>query len=245
MEKHLYAQMYGQEQENWWFRGKRIVIHALIRQFVPFYRSVLDIGCGTGIVLKEFLSRGKDVYGTDASLEAVKFSQQRGLPNIFHVDFSETSFKNKQFDLILCLDVIEHVEKDRQILVNIQKNMHKGSCLLLTVPAFQILWGADDVVLGHKRRYTKGRLKELFEECGFEVVKISYFHFFIFPLVLALRWTDKLRPRRMPYSTIKKVPQIINEIAVFFYRLEAWLLTRTSFPFGASVICLARERNNG
>src|SRR3990167_3864655 len=116
MEKHLYAQMFTHESENWWFRGKRLVVHSLIDRFVPGYNSVLDIGCGTGATLNEFLLKGKKVFGTDVCEEAIHFSQKRGLQNIYKIDFSLEGFKDRQFDLILCLDVLEHITEDKKAL---------------------------------------------------------------------------------------------------------------------------------
>ncbi len=241
MEKQLYTEMYHKEKDNWWFKGKRLAIHALISKYIPQHTSVLDIGCGTGIILKEFQSKGKDVYGTDISNEAIQFAQKRGLTNIFNIDFSKEPIPQKYFDLILCLDVLEHIENDKAALLNITKNMQADSHLLLTVPAFPLLWGADDIVLHHKRRYTKKQLTELFNACGLRIIKSSYSNFFIFPLVFALRWLDKLRPNHRPESTIKMAPKFINEIALLFYKFEAWFLKRFNFPFGSSIICLAKK----
>ncbi|MCR4337194.1 MAG: class I SAM-dependent methyltransferase, partial [Candidatus Omnitrophica bacterium] len=170
MEKNLYLEMFEKERSNWWFQGKRLVVHSLVKKFVGNYQSVLDIGCGTGATLQEFRAKGKDVYGTDVSEEAIRFSKKRGLENIYQFDFSQEELKEKKFDLILCLDVLEHIVDDRKVLKNIKNSMHAGSYFLMTVPSFQFLWGADDVVLGHQRRYTKREIESLLREADFELV---------------------------------------------------------------------------
>lgn len=180
MHKNHYLEMYEKEKENWWFQGKRLVVHSLINKFVSRYQSVLDVGCGTGILLKEFLSKGKKVYGTDVSSEAIQFSKKRGLDNVRNIDFSKEGFEDKRFDLVLCLDVLEHIDDDKRTLLNIKQNMYEDSHLLLRFLPFNSFGGQMMSLLGIKEDIPKNRLNNFLKNVILGLLKAAILIFLFF-----------------------------------------------------------------
>src|SRR5580692_6047449 len=135
MEEEAYREMYVQEDVHWWFRGRRDVIWALLhRTQLPAKVRLLDAGCGTGRNLVEFGSLGS-AAGVDPSPEAVAFCHDRGLDDVRQAGIEALPFGPDEFDLVLALDVLEHVEDDLGALVELRRVASAEGLLLITVPA--------------------------------------------------------------------------------------------------------------
>src|SRR2546428_10210527 len=129
---------------------------------------VLDVGCGTGAVL-EALASGLEAYGTDTSPLAIDLCRQRGLTNAFCGTLEAVPRHGLTFDLVTLLDVVEHLDDDLGLLRQAQRSLKAGGWALVTVPAYQFLWGPHDVVNHHKRRYTRAGLRRVLRAAGFEL----------------------------------------------------------------------------
>ncbi len=103
------------------------------------------------------------------------------------------------FDLVLMLDVLEHVEDDLGFLAAIvAENMHAGSSLLFSVPAWQSLWSRHDEHLRHVRRYSPAVARAMLERAGLRVVASGgLFHSLVLPRALSVA-LERLAPRRSP-----------------------------------------------
>ena len=111
---------------------------------------------------------------------------------------------------------------------------------MVTVPALQMLWSAHDVINGHYRRYTLGQLREQVETAGFEVVTATYFNTLLFPLIVALRWFWRFRPKSTA-SDFGQLPRPLNASLAGVFSLERLLVGRIRLPFGVSVLCYAQK----
>jgi SAM-dependent methyltransferase len=176
--------------------------------------------------------------GIDNSEEAVEYNREKGrevsLGSVERMPFTDSSF-----DLALALDIIEYVPDD-QALRDLFRTLRPGGSLLVTVPALRILWSAHDVVNGHYRRYTLGELRSRVETAGFEVITATYFNTLLFPLILALRWLWRLRPKGTPSDFIE-VPRPLNALLTGVFSLEEPFVGRITLPFGVSALCFARK----
>jgi SAM-dependent methyltransferase len=216
VEHGYYAEYRAIEERHWWFRGRREVLLRLLDRRLPpgdASRRVLDIGCERGV-------------------ERVQRLESQTLP-----------WEAETFDLVTALDVIEHIDDDLAILREVERVLRPGGTALLTVPAYEALWGPQDEISHHKRRYRAGQLRERMEEAGLAPLKLSYFNSLLFPPIAAVRL---LRPRRAGDGELKSDftltrPGRLNEVLARVFASEAALVERWNLPFGVSIVALARK----
>jgi len=248
VEQGYYAEYRRIEDRHWWFRGRReILLRLLDRHFPPGDASkrVLDIGCGTGAMLQQ-LSRYGTVDGVDTDPNAVRFCRERGVAGVRRLTSQTLPWEPETFDLVTALDVIEHIDDDQAVLGEVQRVLRPGGTLLLTVPAYEVLWGPQDEISHHKRRYRAWQIRERLERAGLEPVKLSYFNSLLFPPIAAVRL---LRPRRAGDRELKSDFTLtragrLNEILTRIFAGEAALVERWNLPFGVSIVALARKDAN-
>lgn len=157
----------------------------IIDQVKPFLVGikVLEIGCGLGNITK-LLKNTFDLTGVDIRQDYLEY-----IENILHVktkccDLSKKAYFDGIFDAAFSLNVLEHIENHKQLLVNINKvnkALKPGGNLVILVPAFNWLYGTFDETIFHKRRYTRKSLKNILELAGFKVNKTFYFNAFGIP----------------------------------------------------------------
>jgi len=162
MDVAAYAVEAAVEQNHWWFAGRRLLFADMIKGLnVPLVADVLDVGPGTGTNLRLLRDLGfTRVTGVDQSPEAIRFCAEKELGSVQLGNVCALPFPDESFDLILATDVIEHVEDDLSALRELHRILRPGKFLLLTVPAFPLLWGLQDEVSHHRRRYRINQLLE-------------------------------------------------------------------------------------
>ncbi|MDE3058857.1 MAG: class I SAM-dependent methyltransferase [Bacteroidota bacterium] len=241
MDEQLYHQFFKIEDRHWWFVARKKILAALLQQRLPDHAYILDVGCGTGGFLME-LSASHYVYGMDFSSLAVDYCHKRGLNNTYVADFSTFPHPELKFDLISFLDVIEHIDDDVAVLRTAKDYLAGNGKLLITVPAYQFLWSRHDKINHHRRRYTAGSLKKSVTAAGFSIEKLSYFNSILFPVAFAGRLAEKIISRSKNLSPEFAVPPMpINSILKALFSSERLWLRNFSFPFGLSVLCIAKK----
>lgn len=141
------------------------------------FGDVLDIGCGDSYFdekLIEKFPKINNLYGIDINLEK-PFNNGKA-----HYINSYENLKNKKFDFILLMDVIEHIKDDNDFINNIKKYLKKDGIILITVPAFQSLYSIHDKELKHFRRYNFKQLKKILINNDFKILDWNYFYFSLF-----------------------------------------------------------------
>lgn len=236
MEHDEYAKMFAAEDHYWWFVARRnLALTLLDSESDP----VLDFGCGTGVALSKLQSLGVAI-GLDRSEEALKFCRQRGLHQLVLADGTKIPLATDQIASAIALDIFEHIAEVELALAEVQRVLKPGGRLVLSVPAFQWLWGPHDVALMHQRRYTKSLMRQQLVVAGFEVEKLSYSVFFLFPVVVLVRILDRFRKGPAKVS-LPKVPEWLNKILIGLQALETPLIKTTGLPWGSSVVAIARK----
>ncbi len=174
--------------EHWYYRSKSRAMLRMLGGAAP--RAVLDIGAGSGFFAREWLAHGGARQATcvDPNYPADRDEQVEGKPLLFRREITTTDA-----DLLLLMDVLEHVDDDVGLLGGYARMAPRGARVLLTVPAFQWLWSGHDVYLGHRRRYTVARLEATARAAGLEVERACYFFAAVFPLAATLRLPGALR----------------------------------------------------
>lgn len=241
MQSHFYSQIYKLEENYWWYKSRR----NLVKQFIPSHKKlkILDIGCGTGKLMEE-LGRYGEVYGVDASQEAINFCRQRHLGHLYKSKFPQISPKlhKKRFDLITCLDVIEHISDDKKAMQRISQLLKPNGKLIITVPAYSWLFSYWDKISGHHRRYSISRLLALLNHNDFRIVKISYLYSFLLPIAIPFRFIrHQLFKNKPPQSDLIKLAYPANLLLFTLATLERILLKYINLPFGLSLICIAQK----
>jgi SAM-dependent methyltransferase len=138
------------------------------------------------------------------------------------------------------MDVLEHVNNDVDGISEFYRVLKKGGNLILTAPAFNFLWGIQDIVTGHKRRYSRKEITNKLKAAGFDILKSSYFNFFLFfPILFARRLIHLLKFKIESENRINF--PLLNYFLKIIFSLEPYLLRYISFPFGVSIFCVARK----
>jgi len=245
MDQEFYSEYAQIEDTHWWFRGRRAIFSRLLDPIANGRRlRILDIGFGTGAMLT-FLSRYGAVIGMDLEAEAIRFARTRCDRPMMLGDISRVPLRSASLDLVTAFDIVEHVDDDAAALAELARLCRPGGYLLLTVPAFQFLWGNQDVISHHRRRYTLPGLRALVEAAGFRVVRLSYFNALLFPIVAAVRVARRLRnappPAEIKSDFTMTKPGRVNDMLTRVFAAEGALLARWRLPVGVSLVCLAER----
>jgi SAM-dependent methyltransferase len=242
MQQHTYAILRRVEGTHWWFVGRRKIIEGFLAQIcsgITGKPRILDVGCGTGANL-EMLSRFGEAEGIDVSYDALNFCRERGLQNVKWGEAARLPFESETFDLVTAFDVVEHLDDDVGGLKEMHRVLRRGGRALLFVPAFMFLWGVQDDVSHHRRRYTLADLKRAVEAAGFKVERSSYANITFFAPILLGRLLMKLiglKPESENNINIGAMNGILGRI----FGAESAILDHTNLPFGVSAICVARR----
>jgi 2-polyprenyl-3-methyl-5-hydroxy-6-metoxy-1,4-benzoquinol methylase len=240
MEKAEYAKMHALEETYWWFVAKRRILSAVSKPYLKKRTELLDVGCGTGVVLQHFKSQGISVTGIDFSKEALKFCRKRGLTSLKQVNLEKKLPKMQQFDIIIAADVIEHLNDDLGALKRIKGLLKKDGVLIVSVPAYQWMWSSHDVALHHKRRYTAKRLRIAMTKAGYKIERLTYTNMFTFFPAAAVRLFKKAVGSEGSTDTAGS-SKAANRLLLAVYRVELGLMKIMPLPFGLSVLCVAKK----
>jgi len=244
MEEIYFQQIFKCEKEHWWYRGRRELLKWVVAPLVTTNRSkILDVGCGGGYTL-DLLTAFGDVNGADISPQAVAHCRDNGFENTILVEENRPlPFIKNNFDLITCLDVLEHIHDDQNCLLDIKRILAPSGYLVLFVPALHILWSKLDDGAHHYRRYTKRQLFERLKNCGYKVKKISYFNFLLFPPIFLIRIFQKLYFFQKNKWGVHPIIRStwINKILMAIFRLDIVLLRWISPVFGVSIFAVAQK----
>lgn len=234
--------MYKSEATNWWYRVRR----RMVRRVLCAYKKergaplkILDVGCGTGLLLAEMQRYGA-VEGVDASPLAVAYCKERGLSNVSVAPAASLPFPDRSFDVVTMLDVLEHLEDDRAGAAEAARVLAPGGIAIITVPAFTFLWGVTDVVSHHYRRYTRPEVRKLVEKAGLRIRYATYFNTLLFPAIALVRLVAKFL-RLKPKSEMNMGGSLGNGVFHAVFSLESLFIPSLSFPFGVSILLIAHK----
>lgn len=226
------------EARHWWYRGRRrIVLERIERLPIRGQPRLLDVGCGSGQLLGH-LSRFGTVTGVDVNPAAVEFARTHA-PGEIHVGRAERlPFGRQEFNLVTCLDVLEHVTDDALALAELRRVTAPGGYLLATVPGYPILWSGHDVTAGHARRYRSRELSARAAMAGWHRLDEFRFNSLLLPVAASFRLGARAIGSR-PRSDLLATPRRLDRLLEYPLRAEAALIRRGwRFPTGLSTLAV-------
>ncbi len=238
MERVVYDRMAELDERHWWYRARRRILSDLIERRIklPPEARILEIGCGTGhnvLMLKRF----GEVDAIEIDEAAREIARERLGKEVGAAPLPElTGVQDARYDLVAILDVLEHVDADRQALVSIARKLKRGGRILITVPAHPWMWSAHDVVNHHQRRYTKTSLRRVVEAANLKLEMVSYFNSLLFPLAAAGRLAGRITGNKD--SDDRLPPGPVNRLFEAVFKLERHALGRVPFPPGVSLVAI-------
>lgn len=240
MERDAYVAMSRIEDGHWWYRARREFISAAFARLnLPTNARILDAGCGTGGSLA-MLSDFGALTGMEYDTGARDIAAARGIAEVVQGSLPDNvPFPSKHFDAIGLFDVLEHLDRPVESLLALRQRLTNNGAVVLTVPAYQWLWGPHDETHQHFRRYTAESLRAHLHAADLEVEYLSYFNSMLLPLAIAQR----ARERLFGYSFDDLIPSPrVNELLFRIWRLERRWIPRRRAPFGLSILAIARSR---
>lgn len=220
----------------------KTINESLLEKYLPKNKSlrILDAGCGPGAALI-YLAKFGDVIGVDISEEALRFARKRGM--VKKGDISKLPFEDQTFDVVVCLDVLYHQWVNVKRAISEMKRVLKpGGILLIREPAFDWFKSSEDIASQTKHRFTKEELRRELNG-SVDILKLTYINFLLFPLAFLKRIPEVIGMRKKRgASDIQEVSPLLNKILFSLFRMEKTLLSYTNFPFGTSVLCVARKK---
>ncbi len=239
MDNDVYEDLREHQEAHWWFRARREILTRALRGLSLAPDSeILEIGCGTGGNLAMLAEFG-NVCGVEMHEEACAYARSSSGKDI-RVGFlpDNVPFDGK-FDLICLLDVVEHIEHDQQALSSLKSMLKPGGRIVITVPAYQWMYGKHDVLLHHFRRYSRDGLRSVVRGSDIEIGKLSYFNTLMFPVTVLAFILDKLTP--VDKFTGYDVPaRWLNATFYNIFRLERFVIDKLNLPFGSSLLMISK-----
>ncbi len=244
MEQAFYEEYAQIEATHWWFEGRRAIFDVVIRSLELSKEALmLDLGCGTGANLN-FLSAYGRAIGLDRGEAAARYARARTAVPVFIGDVTALPFANDSVDLTTAFDLIEHIDDDAACVRELARVCRPGGYIMVTVPAFQWMWGPQDVINHHKRRYRADQLVQLFASQGLQITRFTHLNTILFPVIAAIRLFRRVVPERngrvrSDFSMTHPGP--LNTLLGKVFGVEARLIQHWRLPIGVSLLCVARK----
>ena len=228
------------DSESWWYAARRKLLAEAAAQAVHGKNEarVLDLGCTVQLQVDDpGLYRVCNLHG---SLKTLAFRQIEGDANLICSRPEELALASNSFDAIVAGDVLQAVADDVAALREMRRVLKDGGLLCLTVPAYPFLWGEDDEVRGHQRRYTISELRRKLNTSGFQVRRASYFVASAFvPLVVGRMAKDIFHKSISSHEHYPHPSRAANAAMTTLLDGERHLMHYINLPFGTRVVCWA------
>jgi SAM-dependent methyltransferase len=251
MNTDFYQTYFAVEKNHWLMRVRRKIVtdqlehyaHALVTPLGGTPKKILDFGSGSGFLVNELQQIGVNAYGVDNAAPAIEYGTSLGIKSLSVLaSGASLPFADGYFDCVLAMDVLEHLPEEQAVLKELKRVLKKDGVLIITVPAYMFLWGRQDEVSQHFRRYTMGRVIEVLRLSGdFDIMKRSYFNTFLFPLVALVRVGAWVLNRRGKGSDFELNNKILNTIFFVIFDLERRILRYLNYPFGVSILVVLKK----
>lgn len=224
--------------QHWYYQSKAAAVTRILAG--TRFHTVLDVGAGSGYFSRQLLSMAlaDEAICVDTSYAADTESREADRPIFFR-----RSVGNVDADLVLLLDILEHVDDDAALLKEYIGKVDRGTRFLISVPAFQCLWSDHDEFLEHKRRYTLSQLEQRAERAGLTVVQGCYYFATILPAAAGIGLLGRIihSPSMQPRSRLRPHGAGMNNLLEKLCRAELVLMRHNRIA-GLTAFCVAEYR---
>ncbi|MFE6691754.1 class I SAM-dependent DNA methyltransferase [Streptomyces sp. NPDC057743] len=234
-----YGAFYGR---HWWWRARENHVLHFVRRFATWRErgaKILDDGCGDGLIWPRLATVG-EVQGIEP--DAGQIAPDSPVRDRIEVSgFLTARPRPADHDLVLMLDVLEHIEEEQRALVRVRELLGAHGRFVLTVPALPALWSKFDEMSGHYRRYTKRSLRSALEAAGLRVLSVRYCYLWTVPPLFARRFFFRATAGE-DSSFVQPPPGPVNSLLYAVSRVDHALFRRVPVPAGSSLIAVAARR---
>lgn len=228
------------ERDHWWHEGRRRVLREVLRRHLlpRSGRRILDVECGAG-GLFPLLTEFGTVEGCEAS-EAARDRASQRFPSVKVWPCRlPDELPQGRWDVVTAFDVLAHVDDPIDALRAMRSRLVFDGQVVVTVPAFPLLWGRADERHRHRRRYRRLELVSHLATAGLRVTWVSYYNALLLPAVAGARLAERLSPEQdTPPST---PPELLNRVLTEVFGSERFALGVTRLPVGASLVAVAQR----
>jgi len=238
-------QIFQEEERHFWFIARKEFIFNQMKKLIDSSAKIIEIGAGTGNVSRYLQQRGySNLAVGEMHSNGLRYAKSYGIKECYQFDLLRAPFVD-EFEVVCMFDVLEHIEDDHLALSNIYTILQKRGHLVLTVPSHMWLWNHDDIIAGHKRRYTRKELERKLNDAGFKVEISRYFFISIVPLL----WVRKVLNRNKMKETCADNDEksialnaLVNKVLLYITRLENRIENFLPNRFGGSLLVIASKR---
>jgi len=224
--------------EHWYYRSKAKALTSLLGN--QSASSILDVGAGSGFFSRYLLANSLASTATcvDISYPTEYDDQEAGKPIYFR-----RSIEKNHADVVLLMDVLEHVDDDVGLLAHYVEKAPVGARFVMSVPAFEFLWSGHDVFLEHKRRYQINQLEAVAKNAGLTVSKSGYYFGAVFPIAAVMRLLKRQSAgdQTPAQSDLSSHHPLVNAVLSAVCALEVPLMKFNRLA-GLTVFCVAEKR---
>jgi len=243
-----FANIAKSEDQFWWYQGMRKIMFGMLDPVAKgrTFRRVLEAGCGTGHFALAMQQRyGWPMYPIDLGWEGIEYGRTLGVERLAQADIQSLPFADAAFDAVLSMDVIVHLPRgdERKPMREFARVTKPGGLAVIRVSALDILRSRHSAFAMERQRFTKARLVQLAEECGFRVLRVTYANSLLLPVAFAKFRIWEPFTMAPTASGVEPVSPLLNRVLEVPLMLESlWLGMGGSFPLGQSIILIAERR---
>lgn len=244
MDSEQIRELEALDKEHFWFKAKSQYLQNLIKK--P-QAVILDVGCGSGGNMDSFIKHNCQVIGIDINDRAIAICKAKGY-NAIQADLEkEIPIINCIPDYIIAFDFIEHIQNPVRFMTHLTELAGPETRFIVTVPAYQSLFGKWDAAMGHVKRYRRQTLCTEMEKAGWHILRSTYVH--MLPLLPAIFIRKIIQPLMANIQKEKNntqenfftLPPILNGLIYRLYFPEFFLFQQRVFlPFGLSILAVAK-----
>jgi len=251
VESSLYDEYVRIEDTHWWFRGRRKIIATVLRPYLWPPARIIDIGSGGGAVAQALMEFGS-VTACDIDVRCAASVARRPGMAFAYGTAEAIPFADGAFDLVTAFDVLEHLDDDVRALREMARVVRPGGLIAVTVPAYGWMWGRQDEISHHRRRYSGRSLRNALTAAGLNPRRLTGFNTILFPGIAAVRITRRLAGRlagggqtpdpaglSSDFSMTKPGP--LNDLLAATFSAEAAVLGVVDLPIGVSFLAIAER----
>jgi len=242
LEKEFEKKYHSFEKSHWWFVSRRDIIGRLIKKYDKNVK-ILEIGCSSGQLINRLNMAGyRKIIGIDISSEAINSCNNNDVRSVIQMQGSELGFKESEFDLIIASDILEHINNDFHTVREWKRVLKKSGDIITFVPAFSFLWSFHDIENKHFRRYNRRELLSLFKKNRLQIVRISYWNFFLFfPILVDRLFRKKIMKHSRSRSDLFEMNGIVNYFLSIMLMTENVFCSFFNLPVGLSLFIIAKK----